>query len=181
MKISKIIHIIKEELEDFWSDWQSEPSMADKYYEKLTGTAAQIQKSPDEPQITGERVGFVTTQWGKPIEKPIPLYKNPTTLNGFENFARGVLLADGNIYLATSGNALHDDILKVLGELGVVPYGKTYNYATAMPEEFVAVQRVGNTTKFAQSSAYDEFPEYYQEIFNNGNKTHSYKFIPFNY
>jgi hypothetical protein len=182
MNISGILQIIKEEIENWFDD---EPSMADKYYEKLTGSAAQQPSKPEEPQIDGEKVGLVTTMWGKPLSPkipPIPIYKNPRSLNGFESYARGVLLADGTFYLALNDKALHDDLLGVLAKIGVIPYAKTFEYFHNYPSEFIAVQRVFHLNKFAQSSAYDEFPFYYGQTFEEANKKHSaYKFAAYNY
>jgi hypothetical protein len=175
MKLSRILQLIKEELENWFDD---EPSMADKYYEKNVMPQPTMPKS-DVP-IDAELVGYVDKSWTQQLKTPIPVYKNPKNLNGFGTEARGVLLNNGEFYLSISASAMHDNILDMLAEKGILPLGKTHYYATMYPEEFVAVQRNFNTNTFSQSSAYDEFPPYYEEIFRLASQKHPYKFKAFN-
>lgn len=170
-----LLQIIKEELTNFFSDWSmnDEPSIADKYYEKNLGTTT---TNEPETNISAELVGYVTKQWKNTLPKPIPVYKNPRSLNGFTKETRGILLNTGDLYVAQSYNALHDNILELLAEKGIVPLASTYNYDKNYPEQFVAIQRTANTNNFAQSMAYDEFPPHYQEIFDIGGKKQPYTF-----
>lgn len=172
MKLSKIIQIIKEEISGFYNDWDmnDEPSIADRYYEKKLG----ITTLP-KGKIDAEKVGYVTTMWGKKIDTPIPVYKNPKSLDGFEKYCRGVLLNNGDLYLANSDKTMHDDLLKMLAEKGLIPLGKTYNYSTEYPEEFVAVEKNFDNS-FTQSTAYNDFPIYYAQMFDDANRKHPYKF-----
>lgn len=176
MKHLTLLQIIKEELSNF-SDWQSnEPSIADRYYEKLTGAAAQQQKQQPVEKTDAELIGYVTITWGTPIKTPIPVYKNPKSLNDFEKFVRGFLLSNGDFYLAKKGDALHFDILDMLDKKGILPHGSTQDYATTYPAEFIAVQRIFNTNSFSQSSEYDEFPDNYAQYFKIANTKFPYKF-----
>lgn len=58
---------------------------------------------------------------------------------------------------------------------GLIPLVSKYSYGDRLPEEFVAVVRASISNTFGQSSAYDEFPEYYP-IFDEANKKHQYNF-----
>ena len=170
MKLNRVLQIIKEELEDFY-DYDKEQSMADKYLEKNTTVATM---SPNI-KIDAEIVGYVDRGMSGKLKEPIPVYKNPKNLNGFSSNSRGVLLSNGDFCLAPLP-ILHDFILEMLGQKGIIPYGKVYDYNLEYPEEFIAVIRIGNTNKFGQSSAYGEFPEYYQEIFDLANKKQPFYF-----
>jgi len=121
-------------------------------------------------------VGRVNTIWGKPIDVPIPLYKNPENLTGFDSNARGILSNNGDLFLAQKSSVSHDDILKTLYEKNLVSRGAAFNYSTELPEDFVAVQRAGGSNGFGQSSAYDEFPVYYEQIFDEANAKQPFKF-----
>ena len=170
--MKSILQIINEEIQDFYSDWRGddEPSLADKYYEKR-GIATPKQQNV----INDKPIGYVDKQWQTPIT-PIPVYKNPKNLEGFTNETRGVLLSNGDFYVAQSYNALHDNILEMLASKGIVPLASTFHYDQKYPEEFVAVQRASNTKVFGQSMGYDMFPPYYQEIFTTGNQVQPYVF-----
>jgi hypothetical protein len=173
--MKSVLQIIKEEISNFYSDWQigDNSSMADKYYEKNLGIST---KKPQESKIDAELIGYVTKLVNTPLKKPISIYKNPKNLNDFENDARGVLLNNGDLYLATSRSALHDNMLDLLTEKGIIPYQSKFDYSIKYPEQFVAVQRALNSTTFAQSSAYNTFPLYYEEIFDIANKKQPYHF-----
>jgi hypothetical protein len=168
-----IIQIIKEELQDFY-DYGDEQSMVDRYYERNISNKPATQ-TPKE-QINAELIGYVTKQWGAKLNEPIPVYKNPSRLIGFAANARGVLLEDGTFFLAPTPSAMHDNILDMLAEKGIVPMGRIHEYFNFYPDEFIAVQRFGTTDMFNQSSAYDRFPEYYQQIFDNANRRQPYEF-----
>ena len=171
MKLNRLLQIIKEELEDFY-DYDKEQSMADKYLEKNTTVATMSSNIKIEAEI----VGYVDRGMSGKLKEPIPVYKNPKNLNGFSSNSRGVLLSNGDFCLAPSP-ILHDFILEMLGQKGIIPYGKVYDYNLKFPEEFIAVIRIGNTNKFGQSTAYFKFPEYYQEIFDLANKKQPFEFV----
>ena len=171
MKVSRLLQIINEELEDFY-DFDQEQNMANKYFQTYAAPP------PENPEIKTDApiAGFVTQSTHGQLANPIPIYKNPKDITGFGMNARGVLLPNGDLYLASSASALHDFILSMLGEKGIIPYGKAYDYNLNYPEEFIAVQRMGLDNKFTESSAYGEFPEYYQQMFDNANKVQPFKF-----
>ena len=172
-----IIQIIKEEINRFYSDWSNseEPSLADRLYQKKYNI--ETPKAPQE--INAELVGVVTKQATRPLNPGVPVYKNPRNLQGFANNTRGILLATGDFYVAQNANALHANMLDLLADKGIVPYASKFDYEEKYPNEFVAVQRNENTNQFGQSSAYNEFPNHYLELFNVGNMKQPYKFEEF--
>jgi hypothetical protein len=180
MNVSKLLQIINEELEDFY-DLDAEQSMADRYFNTQVAAPKSPTSTP-EVQINAELIGYVDRQYTQKLPAPIPVYKNPETLEGFSNGCRGVLLENGDFYCATSVSAMHDNILDLLGNKGIIPIANAHLYWKNLPEEFVAVQRYGETDQFTQSVAYDseetglEFPEYYLEIFRIANSRQPYDF-----
>jgi len=171
-----LLQIIKEEIENFWND---EPSIADKYYEKKIGLQPNPQQQ--EKKITADLIGYVDKQFVEPLNPPVPVYKNPKSLDGFSNDTRGILLANGDLYLALNYNAFHDNILELLAENGLVSYQNKIDYGRRLPKDFIAVVRVGTTKTFNQSSIYDEFPEYYLKLFENSSARLPYNFEEFIY
>jgi len=162
----------------YYSDWgnNNELSIADKYYEKKTGIS-----QPSNLEINAELIGFVTKQWEELLKQPVSVYKNPKTLNGFLNNTRGILLNNGDLYLAQSYNALHNNILELLTEKRIIPLKSTHNYAHNFPKEFVAVTLAGDSTIFGQSSSYDYFPQHYINIFKTGNEKQPFNFKHYSY
>jgi hypothetical protein len=174
MNTKSVLQIIKEEISNFYSDWQmsDEPSVTDTYYEKNLG----IDSKKSEIKINAEVIGYANKQWDKPINPPVPIYKNPMSLEGFGREARGIIFNNGDFYLAQTTQPAHETILKLLSELGVVSYATTFNYFSEYPEEFIAVMRAFDSNTFTQSTAYDDFPIYYQAIFDMANEKYPFKF-----
>ena len=151
-----------------------EETLIDKYH-----ATKGIHTQPPKEEIDGEFIGNVTYSWERKTKEPIPLYKNPRNLNGFPKETRGVILQNGDIYLAAHTDALHDNILMLLSKKGIVPTAATFNWYRDFPEEFVAIQRMGNTNIFTSSASYADFPktpDVYIEHFDNANDKHPYKF-----
>lgn len=169
-----ILRIIKEELENFYSDWgrNDEPSIADRIYSKNQGIETDVQEKP----INAELIGYVNKQADRPLNPPVPVYKNPRNLDGFSHDTRGILMDNGDLYLAQNFKALHDNILDLLAEKGIVSYASKFGYSEHYPKNFVAVVRAGPSKTFGQSSAYDYFPNEYIEIFENGEEKQPYGF-----
>lgn len=179
MKLSRLLQIIKEEVQDFFSDWSTtdEPSLADKYYQKQG-----IDTKTSEPENIGvEPFDYVNTMYGRPMKNAIPIYKNLKNLQGIDSYARGILVKNGDLYIAQSDKALHDDFLEVLAKHGVVPLGKIHQYWVNFPVEFIAVQRNNFENEFAPSTVYDEFPFYYGQMFDEANQKQPFKFNPIVY
>jgi hypothetical protein len=181
MKLSRLVQIIKEEVSDFFSDWAvDEPSVSDKYYEKQFGIDP---NNPNEKlqDIDAEVIGFVDRGLlKKRNEAPIGVYKNPKTLDGFGEVARGILLNNTDFYLARTYLASHEMILELMAKKGIIPHDSQFFYDNKLPKEFVAVQRQGVTNTFVESDAYHmtnkPFPDYYLEIFRKGSIRQPFRF-----
>ena len=74
----------------------NEPSIADDIYSKRYG----IETKEEDKPINAQLVGYVKKQGNRPLTPPVPVYKNPKNLEGFSEDTRGVLLNDGDLYLA---------------------------------------------------------------------------------
>lgn len=175
---SNIIKIIKEEVERWFDD---EPSLLDKYYEKKFGITKPQQKQEYNPNDTskGTLVGYLDKVWSEKLKNPIPVYKNPKDLSGFDVNARGVLLENGDFFLGKTQESMRWNILQLLVKLGYLSSSTSIaSYGNKLPEEFITVIRLGNSNYFSQSGAYDEFPIYYEAMFDDANKKHTYKFKP---
>jgi hypothetical protein len=174
----KLLQIIKEEIENWFNDDDQSAlnAYSDKYMSINAPPATVAPTQTQQPKLDGELVGYVTKEWTRDLKVPIPIFKNPKSLAGAEAGARGILMANGDFYLTPKATAMHDNILVALGEKGIIPYAKAHYYYKDLPEEFVAVERIGNTNVFGQSAAYNQFPEYYLEIFNIGEQKQPYKF-----
>lgn len=173
MNFSRLIQIIKEEVENFFN---SEPSIADKIYQDR----GIIPQQPEK--IRGDVVGYVSTAWGIPFQRnqqPIPVIRNPKDLAGYDPMARGILVSNGDLYLAQKEDALHYDIASLLAKENIIPWSSvSKDYGDLMPKEYVAVIRVMGTNRFTQTpNAYSKLPDYYLRMFELANQKHEYKFL----
>lgn len=176
--------IISEELQKFneaygeeWYDDDDDQSLADKIYANRFGINAQNNSEPiEQSDSKGKLIGFVIEQAYRKLSEPVPVYLNPTSLSEFSEGTRGILMADGDFYLALNYNALHYNILMLLADKGIVSHNAPIQYDSNLPEEFVAVERKNKTNTFEQSSTYHSFPDYYGKIFDMSNNKHQYKF-----
>jgi len=76
------------------------------------------------------------------------LIKNPNTLDNFRAKCRGVILINGDLYLENfSSNTIHNDILKELYKMKVLPEIPKKNWTKKLPQEsgFLTVQRYRNS------------------------------------
>lgn len=178
--MNRILQIIIEEVQDFynrsWDRSEEEPSIADRIYARQ-GIIPPPKNQPTT-QISGEKVGDVINSFSQSqsANKVVPLFKNPQNLRGYDDSVRGVILNNGEFYLAMNRGLLHEDILEFLSKRGIVPYAKTYHYWKDFPEEFVAVVRLGNSNNFYQSTAYEGFPPYYQQMFDEATQKYPFTF-----
>ena len=118
-----VFQVIKEEVQNFFSDWQmgDEPSIADKYYEKYHGIDAG-DPNKEAKQVDAEVIGYVTTDWGRrKLETAIPIYKNPRSLEGIGKTARGILMQNGDFYVAKTYYGAHEIILEELAKKELFP------------------------------------------------------------
>jgi hypothetical protein len=183
MKISKLLRIINEEFQNFYSDWQTddEPSMslADKYFEKTTGHAPEQSK---DIEVNAELVGFVNKSASRILPKPVSIYKNPRNLIGIDSSVRAILTNNVDLYIAQKSNLLHEDMFELLIKIGAFPYQAQFEYGTKLPEAFIAVVRAGESPSFGQSTAYDSIPIYYRTLIDEANNKfrgkYSFKILP---
>ena len=171
-----LLQLIKEEFINILSEnfGYDDTSILDKYFQKKTGSYQEPSQTPSSSEINAELIGFITKHISVPLKNPVGLYKNPKNLNGFSDDCRGVLLNNGDIYLAQNLNALHYNIIETLVENRILPPG-SIQYEEKPPSTFVAVQRFDNSRTFTQSSAYEfDSPNYYKELFDIGNQKQPY-------
>ena len=162
-----ILRLIREEIENWFAD---EPSLTDNTYNKFGITSTDTINSKPSGEFIGNGIDNYT-------KKSVGIYKNPNNLNGFRKSVRGVLTSDGNLYLSESPTITHDEILDILQKKGIISYASKYDYSKNYPEEFVAVVRAIDMDQFGISSAYNEFPIYYDAIFDLANRVQPYNFI----
>ena len=176
-----IENIIKEEIglfiNEFYGD--DEPSIADKWYEKrLAITPDRV--SNETTDDDGELIGIITHDIrGKKLMNFSYVFKNPRNLKNYGLTIRGVLLNNGDFYAMKGTQTIHDDLINFLIKKNILPSNVSQNYPADLPNEYVAVERVGVGTRnvFTTSMLYDRFPKYYREIFDRANKKHiAYKF-----
>lgn len=173
MNFSTLIQIINEELQtiaEFWDDDQPH-DWINKYHQGK-GLMVEPQKVADTSN--GQLYGYLTIKYGGgKYEPPVAIYRNPKSLMNFPLVARGILTANGDVYVALTTEGLHYDMLQLLSSNGVLPQNSvTLDYGKQMPNEYIAVLRFGKN-RFVQSTSYSDFPPEYDEMFNLANKTRS--------
>ena len=118
----RLLQIIKEEIENWFNG--DDQSALNAYSDKFLSTnappaAVAPAQQTQQPKLDGELVGYVTKEWTRQLQVPIPIFKNPKSLTGAEAGARGVLLNNGDFYLTPKANAMHDNILATLGKKSI--------------------------------------------------------------
>lgn len=180
MNFNRILQIIKEEAQKWFDDnhnyFNDEPSIADRYYDRAgIQTPRSSQNNPNE--ISGELIGYVIKAWTTELKEPIGIYKNPKNLRGYDKNARAILTDAGDIYVGTDEKAFHYNMLELLAKKNIIPSSSVVlNYGQQMPEEYITVLREGLTNTFVQSTAYDEFPIYYEEMFEYARQRQVFNF-----
>jgi hypothetical protein len=168
----KIIDIINEVVNNWFDD---EPSIADKYYEKNLNITT---KKPIDKEIdySGELIGYLYYQWSDKLPQPVPIIKNPTSLINFDSNCRGILTHEGDVYMSTSIEGFHDNILKLLYDKKILNTNyESTDYYKNYPEEFIAVSRVGTTNNIQIHDIYNFYnydenvPLFYQELMDYAN------------
>lgn len=82
--------------------------------------------------------------------KILNIYKNPKSLDFINSHARGIILANGDLYLSESTTPFHHEIVHKLVELNIInrKFSNTWGSQDPMKEGFLAIQRIGNTINF---------------------------------
>ena len=103
------------------------------------------------------------------------LYKNPNSLNNLGENVRGVILSNGDLYIeSVSGEKIHNDILKILFDKGIINEKPKKNWGRKIPQEsgFLTVQRyksspyiaIGESNRYIyDDDVYDKYKNYYQK------------------
>jgi len=159
-----------------------EESLADKIFNKRFNQLPNTNKATNDPSM-GELIGYIYSGKIRKFAEPVAVYKNPKSLKNFGSDTRGILTNKIDLYVGTSYEALHGNILDLLIDKNIVSYGSTMNYMEEMPEEFITLRRAGNTNSFGQGryiSDLDEyinkFPKYYLMMFEQANKKFPFEF-----
>lgn len=102
-------------------------------------------------------VGVIELNWeGVKLKYPTRIFKNPPNLNYFEPFVRGVILKNGDLYLADiSKNVIHIDIIKFLINKNIIKGPTDIDDLETFvisendyPRQFICVHRVQNKNVF---------------------------------
>lgn len=162
------------ELQDDWYD--DEESIADKMYAQRFGM--QNTKPTTAPLLTqGEYLGtFVKDSYP---DTPIPVYKNPESLSGFQASVRAIVKNNGDLYITSDNKAYHEELLVFLAEKNIVKVNSNnlYYIPDSAPLDFIAVQRQGLTNRFEPSSLYDNIlPIEQLDALANANEKLPYQF-----
>lgn len=178
--MKSVKNIVKETIQKFLSEYygDAEFSMADKAFMRRVGRRPDVERrdAPESERVIGKITQDMTR---KTLEKPVPIHKNPKNLKGFESNVRGVLVNNGDFYLAESSEVVHDQMLEIMAREGIIPFQSRFYYGERYPEEFIAVERVDNSNTFVPSVVYETIPNYYHEIIDVGNNAHiSFYFEP---
>ena len=146
-----IIKIIREEYQRLYenNDWYNdEESLADKILNQKYGISTQGNKKEfDNRETSGKFIGNVNGD--------IPIYLNPKSLEGFDEYCRGVIMANGDLYMSKSFNTNHKYIFRLLSSKGILPVDYLNKYWKT-PEKFIAIERIKNTNNFVPSIAYED-------------------------
>lgn len=117
------------------------------------------------------------------------LLKNPKNINDLGNSVRGVILENGDLYVESYSKVIHNDILKILSQKGVLNSIHKKNWTAKLPTEtgFLTVQRYKNSPYIAigesnrllyDESSYEKSKEIYDEFIDNArHKMPQIKFI----
>lgn len=102
------------------------------------------------------------------------LLKNPDNIKNLGESVRGVILENGDLYIESHSDVIHNDILKILAEKGVLSSIPKKNWTAKLPTEtgFLTVQRYKNSSYIAIGESnrllYDESSyEIRKDVYDN--------------
>jgi hypothetical protein len=90
------------------------------------------------------------------------IVKNPKTLKGIQDVAKGVINKNGDLYLITFNLFTHSEIIEALAKKGELKYDENWHHK--IPKNFVTIQRVPNKNEFVIG----ESQEIIDPDYNNG-------------
>lgn len=105
------------------------------------------------------------------------IIKNPKNIIDLGKSVRGVIIENGDLYIESYSRGIHNDILKILGEKGILDSVPKKNWTKKFPEEtgFLTVQRykdspyiaIGESNKLLYNEKdYKKNIEHYRPILN---------------
>ncbi len=105
----------------------------------------------------------------------LKIIKNPPTINDLGSSVRGVITLSGDLYIESQSETIHNDILRILTDVGVLDKIPSKNWTRKLPQEtkFLTVQRYKNSRYIAIGESnrliYDELDytirkRYYSEF-----------------
>jgi plasmid maintenance system antidote protein VapI len=175
--MESLVKIINEELNELLIEQNITDDVADKYFRKLSGEPdefknfekkyASVQSQEDNNEVFNVRN---SDNW--------TIIKNPVDLNSFESAVRGVIISNGDFYLElTSNGTIHNDIISILKEKGIISSLVQKNWGLKIPQEsgFLTVQRykkslsiaIGESNRLIYSiENYNKYISYYDEFLN---------------
>jgi hypothetical protein len=171
MSNNRLLQIIKEEIHKFFEGSSNKKGVGDKYFDRLISQTKSVEQLRNLPEykLSGKLVGSIGESRGRLLSKAIPVYLNPENLNGFEPSVRGVLTNDLDIYLAQSGEILHEDLFPFLYKIGAIQTNPGKMYGSILSPEYIGIVRVYNSKVFMQSSAYHNISVEHKHMFNEAN------------
>jgi hypothetical protein len=116
------------------------------------------------------------------------LIKNPRSLENIGSMTRGVITKNGDLYIENYSEKIHNDLLKILFEKGIISEFKK-NWGSKLPQEsgFLTVQRYKNSEYIAIGESnrliynkldFDNKKEYYKQFLEKAReKCKGIKFI----
>jgi hypothetical protein len=85
--------------------------------------------------------------------KGLVIIKNPKNLDNIGYGVRGIIDKYGNLYVEQKSKVIHDKILKILTELGLIKYNINWRYE--IPTEFITVHRNYHKNQFLLGDSND--------------------------
>jgi hypothetical protein len=156
--MKNILKIIKEEVATYFNEDVGDEYLKRKYHMK--GEFDDFENKYISHQQNDDKVIYREGDW--------KLIKNPESLKDMGRSARGIIMSNGDLYLESfSGKKIHNDLLKILYNKGILSYLPKKNWGRKSPNEtgFLTVQRYKTSPYIAIGESnrriYDE--EEYQE------------------
>lgn len=142
--------VVSESFTEFLHKQKLVEGVADKYAEKEFHIPQEYEKfekthSQEEIKQSGaEEIGIITQSMigNKPLRIPVKVFKNPKSFKNFGIGVRGVIMQNGDLYLASSADVIHYDILALMEEKNIIPDGAGKGWEDMNKRDFLTVQRV---------------------------------------
>jgi len=106
-------------------------------------------------------IGIITHDYiGNKLKKVTKIYCNPASLDDFVPFVRGIILKNGDLYVANSNEVIHIDIVNFLIKNNIIDGPSTINDLEEFmsneyeyPKVFIGIQRLARKNIFAISES----------------------------